>query len=106
MTTAEPDPLAEAMLAGALARGAAGSVFLRFLIALGERHGTHPSADAVLAAICCHLAWRPLLHKRISVTTLSNLPWHLRIVGAVVGRLGAAGAADGGRPSAGSPCAS
>jgi hypothetical protein len=85
LTTADPDPLAEAMLAGALARGAAGSVFLRFLAALGERHGTHPGADAVLAAISCHLAWRPLLHKRISVTTLGNLPWHLRIAAAVVG---------------------
>jgi len=85
LTTAEPDPQAEAMLAGAHARGAAGSVFLRLLTALGERHGMHPSADAVLAAICCHLAWRPLLHKRISVTTLGNLPWHLRIAAAVVG---------------------
>jgi hypothetical protein len=55
------------------------------LVGLGERHGTHPTADAVLAAVCCHLAWRPLLHKRVSVTTLSNLPWHLRIAAAVVG---------------------
>ncbi|MEJ2387538.1 MAG: CoA-binding protein [Chromatiaceae bacterium] len=85
LMTAAPDPLAEAMLAGAHARGAAKSVFLRFLVGLGERHGTHPTADAVLAAVCCHLAWRPLLHKRISVTTLSNLPWHLRIAAAVVG---------------------
>jgi succinyl-CoA synthetase alpha subunit len=85
LTTSEPDPLADAMLSGVLARGAADSVFLRFLVALGERHGTHPSADAVLAAVCCHLAWRPLLHKRISVTTLSNLPWHLRIAAAIVG---------------------
>jgi succinyl-CoA synthetase alpha subunit len=84
-TVSEPDPLAEAMLAGAMARGAADSVFLRFLGALGDRYGTHPRADAVLAAVCCHLAWRPLLHKRISVTTLSNLPWHLRIAAAVVG---------------------
>jgi len=85
LTVAEPDPLAEGMLAGAAARGAAGSVFLRFLGALSSRDGTHPSADAVLAGVCCHLAWRPLLHKRISVTTLSNMPWHLRIAAAVVG---------------------
>jgi len=85
LTVAERDPLAEAMLAGAAARGAAGSVFLRFLGTLSSRDGTHPSADAVLAAVCCHLAWRPLLHKRISVTTLSNMPWHLRIAAAMVG---------------------
>ena len=46
---------------------------------LAAAQGRHPSADAVLAAICFHLAWRPLLHKRISVTTLANLPWHLRV---------------------------
>jgi len=85
LTLAEPDPLAAAMLAGAAARGADGSLFLRFLRALGERQARHPSADAVLAAVCCHLAWRPLLHKRLSVTTLLNLPWHLRIAATVVG---------------------
>ncbi|MEA3274158.1 MAG: CoA-binding protein [Pseudomonadota bacterium] len=85
LTTPEPDPLAEAMLRGAAARGAEGSVFLRLVEALGNRNGAHPSADAVLAAVCCHLAWRPLQHKRLSVTTLSNLPWHLRIAAAVVG---------------------
>ena len=81
---ADPDPSAKAMIAGAAARGATGSVFLRFLCRLGARHDTHPSADAVLAAICLHLAWRPLVHKRISVTTLANLPWHLRIAAALV----------------------
>ena len=39
----------------------------------------------MLAAICCHLAWKPLLHKRLSVLTLINMPWHLRIFSAVVG---------------------
>ena len=85
LTVVEPDRHAEAMLAGAAARGVSGSAFLRFLDALRDRHGAGPSSDAVLAAICCHLAWRPLLHKRMSVTTLSNMPWHLRISAAVVG---------------------
>ena len=85
VTVAEPQSMAEAMLAGALARGADGSACLRLLRAIAERDGRHPSVDAVLAAICCHLCWRPLLHKRMSVTTLSNLPWHLRIAAAVVG---------------------
>ncbi len=74
LTMAEADSLAEAMLRGAAARGAAGSVFLRFLGELSSRDGTHPRADAVLAAVCCHLAWKPLLHKRISVTTMLNMP--------------------------------
>ena len=39
----------------------------------------------MLAAICCHLAWKPLLHKRLSVTTLVNMPWHLRIFSVVLG---------------------
>jgi succinyl-CoA synthetase alpha subunit len=85
LTEAEPDADAEAMLAAAVARGASGSVFLRFLSHLGAQRGVHANADAVLAAVCLHLAWRPLLHKRISVTTLDSLPWHLRIAAAVVG---------------------
>jgi hypothetical protein len=84
LTGSEPESSAIAMLAGAAARGAAGSAFLRFLNSLDERHGVYPSADAVLAAISLHLAWRPLTHKRISVTTLSNLPWHLCIVATLV----------------------
>ncbi len=85
LTVTEPDPMAGAMLAGARARGADGSVCLRLIQAISERQGRHPSADAVLAAVCLHLAWRALVHKRMSVTTLSNLPAHLRIAAAVVG---------------------
>lgn len=85
LLAAEPDPLAEGMLAGARARGAVETAILRYLTGLAAARGGHPSADAVLAAICFHLAWRPLLHKRISVTTLANLPWHLRVASTVVG---------------------
>ena len=85
LLAAEPDPLAEAMLAGAQARGAVETAILRYLTGLAAAQGRHPSADAVLAAICFHLAWRPLLHKRISVTTLANLPWHLRVAATMVG---------------------
>nr|MDJ0892695.1 CoA-binding protein [Gammaproteobacteria bacterium] len=81
----QPDGLAEAMLAGASARGASGSVFLRLLEALARRYDARPTSDAVVAAVCCHLAWRALIHKRMSVTTLMNMPWHLRIAAAVVG---------------------
>jgi hypothetical protein len=85
LLAAEPDPLAEAMLAGARARGVVETAILRYLTGLAAAQGGHPSADAVLAAICLHLAWRPLLHKRISVTTLANLPWHLRVAATLVG---------------------
>ena len=80
-----PDPLAERMLAGARARGAVETATLRYLNGLAAARGGHPSADAVLAAIAFHLAWRPLLHKRLSLTTLENLPWHLRVAATIVG---------------------
>ncbi|MEW8013706.1 MAG: CoA-binding protein [Candidatus Sedimenticola endophacoides] len=85
LTTSEPDADAEAMLAAAAACGVSGTVFLRFLSGLSEQRGIYLSADAVLAAVCLRLAWRPLVHKRISVATLSSLPWHLRIAAAMVG---------------------
>jgi len=80
----ETDAQAQLMLDGIAARGAE-SVFLRYLQALSERLGRPLKADAVVAAICCHLAWKPLLHKRLSVTTLVNMPWHLRVFSVVLG---------------------
>ena len=84
MISEEPDSLGEAMIAGLTARNAT-SVFVRFLEDLAEETGGHVRADAMLAAICCHLAWTPLMHKRLSVMTLVNMPWHFRIFCAVVG---------------------
>ena len=84
LLTDRPRTLGGLMLAGIAARQA-DSVFLRFLTALADRHGGYLSEDAALAAICCHLAWKPLMHKRLSVLTLINMPWHLRIFSAVVG---------------------
>jgi hypothetical protein len=78
------DPQAQMMLDGIAARGV-DSVFLRYLQAMSEQFERPLKADAVLAAICCHLAWKPLLHKRLSVTTLVNMPWHLRIFSVVLG---------------------
>jgi hypothetical protein len=80
----DPDPLGEAMLEGIRERKA-DSLFIAFLRDMAEEVGGCVTADAVLAAICCHLAWRPLLHKRLSVITLANMPWHFRLFGAVVG---------------------
>jgi succinyl-CoA synthetase alpha subunit len=72
------------MLAAVRARGAR-SVFLNFLEALSQRTGKPIRGQVVLAAIACHLVWVPLMHKRISLTTLLNLPWHFQIFSCLVG---------------------
>jgi hypothetical protein len=80
LMTNRPDPKAQAMLEGLKARGAK-SVFLRYLESLPG----HPTADAVLAAITTTLAWGPLMRKRISRLTAENLPWWMRLFGALIG---------------------
>ena len=76
----EPDPRAQAMLAGLQARGAK-SVFIHYLRSLPG----HPTADAVLAAITTTLAWGPLMRKRVSRLTAESLPWWMRLFGALIG---------------------
>src|SRR5438552_2314877 len=78
--TGEPDPKAEAMLAGLKTRGAK-SVFVRYLQTLGG----HPTAETVLAAIAATLAWRPLMRKGISKQNAETLPWWLRLFGTMIG---------------------
>jgi succinyl-CoA synthetase alpha subunit len=75
-----PDPKARAMLDALQARGAK-SVFVRYLQSLGG----HPTSDAVLAALTTTAAWGPLMRRRISLATARNLPWWMRIVGALIG---------------------
>jgi succinyl-CoA synthetase alpha subunit len=82
---ADPDPRAEAMLAGLRARGVK-SIFVRFVESLPG----HPTADAVLAAITTTLAWGPLMRKRISRLTAESLPWWMRLFGALIGASAAA----------------
>lgn len=84
LVTGEEDELATIMLSAVDTRQA-DSVFINFLQLLASKTGRFISADAVIAAICCHLAWKPLLHKRLSVTTLNNMPWHLRIFSTALG---------------------
>ena len=74
------DAKAQAMLAGLKARGAK-SAFVRYLESLPG----HPSADAVLAAITCTLAWGPLMRKRVSRLTAESLPWWMRLFGVLIG---------------------
>jgi hypothetical protein len=92
--TGEPDPKAEAMLAGLKTRGAK-SVFVRYLQTLGG----HPTAEAVLAAIAATLAWGPLMRKRISKQTAESLPWWLRLFGTMIGA-----SVDAGKHTADSFC--
>ena len=49
------------------------------------RLGGHPSADAVLAAICATLAWGPLMRKRVSRLTVECLPPWLQLFGTLIG---------------------
>lgn len=72
------------MLAAVRARSAR-SVFISFLEALAERTGKQVRGQVVLAAISCHLVWVPIMNKRLSLTTLLNLPWHFRVFSALVG---------------------
>jgi succinyl-CoA synthetase alpha subunit len=80
----DEERLGELMLDGIRTRGVQ-SVFVDLLRQLQQRTQRPLSADGVMAAICCHLAWKPLLHKRLSVTTLLNMPWHLRIFSTALG---------------------
>ncbi|MCP3868018.1 MAG: CoA-binding protein [Gammaproteobacteria bacterium] len=84
LTAEEPEQLARNMLEGIETRGAS-SVFVKFLHSLEEHSSNHLTADAVLAAICCHLAWHPMMLKRLSQTTLVNMPWHMRVFSTMVG---------------------
>ncbi|MGZ5231868.1 MAG: CoA-binding protein, partial [Burkholderiales bacterium] len=72
------DANAQAMLDALQSRGAK-SVFVRYLQSLGG----HPSSDAVLAAITATATWGPLMRRRISLLTAWNMPWWIRIIGAL-----------------------
>ncbi|MEM5365275.1 CoA-binding protein [Paraburkholderia azotifigens] len=76
----EPDPKAEAMLAGLAARGVS-SAIIRWLVCSPG----HPRSEAVLAAITTTLAWGPLMRKRISRLTAESLPWWTKLFGTMIG---------------------
>jgi len=73
-----------AMLDALESRGAK-SVFIDFLKTLANETGGRVRAQVVVAAIVTHLAWRPLIRKRIALLTIKNMPWHFRIFSAMVG---------------------
>ncbi|MEG3638150.1 CoA-binding protein [Magnetococcus sp. PR-3] len=82
--TTDADDGAAAMLAGCEARSA-NSVFVNFVKQVAAKAGKQPSRDGVLAAIALHVAWRPLMRKRLSRTTVVNMPWHMQIFSTMVG---------------------
>jgi succinyl-CoA synthetase alpha subunit len=77
---AQPDALAQAMLAGFDARGAR-SAFVRALRALGG----HPSRAAVLAALTTTVGWGPMMRKRVSRLTVECLPVWAQLFGTLIG---------------------
>ena len=87
-----PDAKADAMLAALEARGGK-SLFVKYIRSLGG----HPTADAVLAALTTTIAWEPLMRKRISKTTVRNMPWYARLFAAHIGA--AVSASDHGEDS-------
>ena len=77
---ADPDPIAEAMLAGLAERGVT-SMPLRWL----ATQGGHPQVPGVVAAIAGTLVWKSLAHKEISRITAEELPWWLELFGTMIG---------------------
>ncbi len=79
-----PCSCGDAMLAAIEARGAK-SVFVEFLKALAAKSGGKLSCQVLTAAVTTHLAWPALMRKRLSITTIGNMPWHFRIFSTLIG---------------------
>ncbi|MBF0160422.1 MAG: CoA-binding protein [Magnetococcales bacterium] len=80
----KPGKRSRALLAALEERGSQ-SLFLDLLKTLAKKTSGAVSEQAIVAAVACHLAWKPLMHKRLSVNTVLNLPWHFRIFSTLVG---------------------
>ncbi|MCK5720003.1 MAG: hypothetical protein KAH84_08685 [Thiomargarita sp.] len=65
-------------------RGAC-SVFVEFIKQLAEKGNGELHGQVILAAITCHLGWRELQHKRLSITTMLNMPWHFYNFSTIIG---------------------
>ncbi len=84
LVTKDEANLGQTMLDAMAARGVQ-SVFIDFLNAWAEETGHAISAHAVMGAVACHLAWNGLMYKRLSLNSLYNLPWHLRVFSVLIG---------------------
>ncbi len=79
-----PCTCGDAMLEAISARGA-NSVFIDFLSALASKNEGRISCKVLVAAITTHLAWPALMRKRLSITTIANMPWHFRVFSTLIG---------------------
>jgi succinyl-CoA synthetase alpha subunit len=61
------------------------SVFIEFIKAVAKKRVGGIPDHSLLAAVTTHLAWKPLLHKRISINTVLQMPWHFRVFSTTVG---------------------
>jgi succinyl-CoA synthetase alpha subunit len=79
-----PCTCGDTMLAAIEARGAK-SVFIEFLKALAAKSGGKLSCQVLSAAVTTHVAWPALMRKRLSITTIGNMPWHFRVFSTLIG---------------------
>ncbi|MFQ5427721.1 MAG: CoA-binding protein [Thermodesulfobacteriota bacterium] len=70
------------IISDALEAAGTDSVFIDFV---QKASGGAPSSAALLSAIWTTLGWESLIKKRISQTTIKNLPWYSRIFSNIVG---------------------
>jgi len=56
------------MMLDAIEKRGAKSVFIDFIKELAQQGGGEVNGQLILAAITCHLGWKELVHKRLSVT--------------------------------------
>jgi succinyl-CoA synthetase alpha subunit len=83
------------MMLDAIEKRGAQSVFINFIKEFASRGDGGVSGQLILAAITCHLGWQELIHKRLSVATMANMPWHFRIYSTMIGASVAANRQDG-----------
>lgn len=73
---ADQTPSAKALLASIDAQGIS-----TVTIDAARATGQSLTAEAITAALCVDLGWDAITSKRISMTSLQNFPWMLRILG-------------------------
>jgi len=93
LVSKEGDPCGQMILQAAKKCGAK-SVFINFIDELAKRSDAKLKGQIVLAAITCHLGWRELVHKRLSMRMMINMPWHFRIFSTMIGASVAASRQD------------
>ncbi len=81
LTADEKDTLGADMF-NAIGKMGGKSPFVGFVI---EAANKKPSSEALFGAICATFGWTSLIKRKISKSTLTNLPWYFRIFSTIVG---------------------